>query len=757
MAVEHILIGEAFLDLNPGHLTLPVALQTLSACVEHHDFEVVELRSLKRTDGKVSEIIVVDCINDQVPSRNPVGIKVRERLALVFTPWQAPEVRVLRKDFPEEVPHLNYVGLGQPAWLCIYFEPWSTVERTWTPQKFLRRILWWLSETAEGTLHREDQPLERIYYDSPLDIVLPPDFKDKIQDTHSSFTCVSVERSAEDIKVIRGIFVPKTGKPEHKIFRTEVLMLELLPVIHGTMEVFPRTLGQFHDQIERRGEEFISKLKDLVKGKIPPAGLTRDPQARCLLIFSIPVKRNADADPESHEVRAFLIAQDLAILGATLGVLTAHNGKFYSIPIIGAPDGDSFTKWREMEVIPVQVKNEPDKTFARKASGIQEDTADFKGVLLGLGALGSALAELWSKEFWGEWTFIDPETFEPHNIIRHVGKNQHIGRFKVDVVKDVVEANYHLNNYYRVEAIADSATNRANGRIEDAISGADLLVDATTTLDVPRDLSQRDGKSRSVSVFLTPSGEGSVLLLEPADLSLRLDSLEAQYYRAILNSDWGWTHLQGHMGMLWVGAGCRDISAVISNESIQLHAAVIARQVRVLRDKPEPRIRIWSQESDTGALISHDIPVQKKIQAVCGEWNVIWDAAFYQKLCSMRHAHLPNESGGIVLGYIDQKLKSIYIVDALSAPPDSSSDRTGFTRGVEGLAAALNDVARRTANIVGYIGEWHSHPSFTSAYPSGFDRALLESLAKTLALEGQPALMIIVGSGGEISIAVKEG
>ena len=74
-----------------------------------------------------------------------------------------------------------------------------------------------------------------------------------------------------------------------------------------------------------------------------------------------------------------------------------------------------------------------------------------------------------------------------------------------------------------------------------------------------------------------------------------------------------------------------------------------------------------------------------------------------------------------------------------------------------GLAAALNDVARRTANIVGYIGEWHSHPSFTSAYPSGFDRALLESLAKTLALEGQPALMIIVGSGGEISIAVKEG
>lgn len=757
MAVEYIPLGEAFSDINPDHLIQPIAKQTLSVCATHSDFEVVELRCLKGGDNTVSDIIVVDCVNGQVPSRNSFGIKVRERLALVFSSGHSPEVRALRKDFPENVPHLNYVGLGQPAWLCIYFEPWGTVERTWTPQKFLRRILWWLSETAKGTLHRDDQPLERLYYESPMEIVLPPDFEEKIKDQQFSFTCQSVERSPRNIRAIRGLFIPKTEKNEQRIYRTEVLMLELPPVVHGTIELYPKTLGQFHDQFEDRGGEFISKLKSLIQDKVPQTGLTRDTQSRCLLIFTIPVKRTAaDVEPESHEVRAFIIVQDLATLGEAVCVLTAHDGIFYVTPFIGTAAGDEIAAWREIEIVPVEVKHEPDKAFARKASGVNEDTADFKGVLLGVGALGSAIAELWSKEAWGSWTFIDPDTLEPHNIIRHAGKNHQIGLFKVDAVKNMIEANYHPG-YHTGEAIADSATKTANSRVINVISGADLLVDATTTIHVPRDLSHWDDTPRSVSVFLTPSGYASALLLESADRCMRLDSLEAQYYRAIINSDWGATHLNGHKGVLWVGAGCRDVSAVISNESIQLYAAVIARQVRLLRDKPEPRIRIWSTESETGALFAADIPVQEQMATVCGEWEVKWDAGLYQKLCSMRHAHLPKETGGILLGYIDQMLKSVYIVDALSAPPDSDADLTGFTRGVEGLEATLNEVTQRTANIVNYIGEWHSHPSFTSAYPSSLDRALIEKLANTLALEGQPALMIIVGSAGEMSVSIKRG
>lgn len=756
MSVEYLPFGHPFPDLSPAHLSLPMAKHTLSACVSHSDFEVVELCRLDEAEGKVFDIIVVDCINGLVPSRNTVGIKARERLALAFAAGDAPQVRSLRKGFPEKLLHLNSVRLGQPPWLCIYLEHWGIVERTWTPQKFLQRILWWLAETAKGTLHREDQPLERIYFNSPMEIVLPPDFGSKIKDPRLSFTCERVERSDGSFRVIRGKFVPKVEGLKCNISQTEVIMLQLSPIMHAITELNPGTLGLLHDDLLKRGTEFIEKLKSAIREMTPTEGRKRDPSGKCLLILTIPVRRTDAADPEKYEVRAFYLLRDLAGLGEAVGILNDLCGVLFNVEIIGATSNNDISTWRDIEIYPNEISYEPDKSFSRDASGVNIATADFRGVICGVGALGGALAELWSREAWGDWTFIDHDTLEPHNIVRHIGKNFQIGIYKVDAVKLITDANNHPS-CSNVTAIADSALNRANRKVADAISSAEVIIDVTTTLEVPRDLAQRDDVPRSVSIFLTPSGNGSVLLLESADKSLRLDSLEAQYYRAIINSDWGSTHLNGHSGMLWVGAGCRDLSAKMSNEAVQLHAALIARQVRILRDSLAPRIRIWTYDPDSGAILAEDVSVHEKIQRDCGEWSIRFDAGIHQKLCSMRHAHLPDETGGIILGYIDQKLKSIYVVDILSAPRDSESDRTGFTRGVEGLQAKLDEVAQRTANIVSYIGEWHSHPSFNSAYPSALDRALIETLATTLSLEGQPALMIIIGSAGDMSVSVKEG
>ena len=319
----------------------------------------------------------------------------------------------------------------------------------------------------------------------------------------------------------------------------------------------------------------------------------------------------------------------------------------------------------------------------------------------------------------------------------------------------MVHFNYQ-DDYYQAISISRSANDFHSEAVIDAISKADFLIDATTTIEIPRDLAQRDDVPRSASVFLTPSGMGSALLMESADRSLRLDALEAQYYREIISADWGKDHLKGHKGRIRVGAGCRDASAIISYEAIQLHAAMLARQVRLLRDKSSAYIRVWSDDIVTGALTAYEIPACEPSRFNCGGWHVIMDTGLREKLGAIRMSHLPNETGGVILGYIDQKLRHIYVVDVLNAPPDSDADRTGFTRGVEGLKAALDKVARRTANIVGYIGEWHSHPAFTSAYPSRLDHALIKQLAEKLELDGQPALMIIVGSTGELSVSVKE-
>lgn len=749
MATEYITWGEPRPNLNPEHLTHDTAKKIFELCNQSKDFEVIELRT-KQENKVISDILVVDCINDFVPVVNKHNIKRRERLALVFNKDKSSEVRSLRKDFPK-VPHTNHVPSGEPSSLCLYFEPWSAVERVWTPQKHLQRILWWLSETAKGTLHRPDQAVEPVYFEPSEEILLPPDFDEKISDQNFALIADAINTSKGELKVIRCCFVSKAQAASHGYPQFFPIVISLTPILHGDIEHFPDNLGSLHEQVVARGATIIEHIKDSICSKAN-GGITHNSTGRCLLILLIPICRQRGADPERHDIRAYLIPNDITELGVATGALFKHDGKYYVDQAIGGnvtqPDA-----WKTQKILPAGVSPTISKDFVRKASGIDKESAEFKGVIAGVGSLGGVLSNIWSKEAWGNWTLLDSDHMRAHNVLRHIARDANIGHYKVDAVKEVMQENFH-RGYYHVNAIPNSIQDKISSGVDVSISEAELLVDVTTTIEVPRDLSQFKDVPRSASLFLTPSSRSSVLIFEDKNREIRLDALESQYYRAILNSSWGQTHLEGHQGSMWVGAGCRDVTAVISFEMIMKHAAILARQIRMIRNKTEACIRIWDHDEDTDAVKFVEVPVVTPRRRLIGEWNVCWDDGIVEKLISYRHAGLPNETGGVILGYIDHKIKTINVVDVLAAPPDSEKKSNGFIRGTKGLQEVLTDVGNRTANIVGYIGEWHSHPPFSSAYPSQTDRELIARLTEMLKLDGQPALMIIIGNAGDISVTL---
>ena len=116
----------------------------------------------------------------------------------------------------------------------------------------------------------------------------------------------------------------------------------------------------------------------------------------------------------------------------------------------------------------------------------------------------------------------------------------------------------------------------------------------------------------------------------------------------------------------------------------------------------------------------------------------------------MREHHLPNETGGILLGYHDLNINAIVVVDALEAPSDSRSSPGHFERGVEGVASAGREASRRTAGIVGYVGECHSDPKGHGADPSADDFYQLVYLALGMAQDGLPAVSLIAGDKGDL-------
>lgn len=86
----------------------------------------------------------------------------------------------------------------------------------------------------------------------------------------------------------------------------------------------------------------------------------------------------------------------------------------------------------------------------------------------------------------------------------------------------------------------------------------------------------------------------------------------------------------------------------------------------------------------------------------------------------------------------------ITLVKACSAPENSKESPSSFTRGAYDSDEVLENCERRTAGVVSYVGEWHSHPPSCEALPSSLDIGQLNFLSSSLQVDGMPAVMMII-------------
>ncbi|WP_337153697.1 Mov34/MPN/PAD-1 family protein [Pseudomonas protegens] len=691
-----------------------------------------------------SEFIVIDAGDGTVDAGNKAGIRRRERLAIGINPnYRVPVVvYTLRKDFPL-LSHQHPPSIGGARVLCLYDSTWSTVERSWTPQRFIARMFWWLRESAMLRLHRDDQPLEQLFYMSPYQLILPSNYPDYAKAGSGTLTIFKVDEG--DSLILRA--EPSQPGDQSKSVRMVPVMVK--PVGATTLAGFPETLGKLQDQLVSWGSDLYNDLYDTVydaiEGGISPAHGKGEG-----ILITVWVPRVREGGAERIDVAGYMLNASLFDLATALDMLGLPDGKglCQRIRLLGGPVGSA---WRSLALMPVEIRTALTPQTARDLSGTPEEQCEIKGVLAGVGALGSVLADLWMRQGWGQWTFIDPDRLMPHNLCRHIAFDTFVGLPKVNIMRDLAVATYP--NWKRPHAINRSILDDS-AEVTSSLTNAGLIVDVTTTFEVPRELARRDDAARTVSLFVTPSGLSSVMILEDEQRLLRVDGLEGQYYRAILRHDWGHAHLANHLGDRWVGGGCRDISVRLSGDYIHLHAGILARQLRQSAAKPQARICVWESDDQSGAMSAHEIETSAIHSVVSAGWTVKYDDALVAKLFASRQEALPNETGGAILGVTDLKTKTIIIVDVLPAPPDSEASPSHFVRGKEGQAEALAQVHARTARVVDYVGEWHSHPDGCPAQPSPLDEHLLDTLHRKMSAEGLPALMVIA-SKSEVGVFVR--
>ncbi|MFZ5457770.1 Mov34/MPN/PAD-1 family protein [Stutzerimonas stutzeri] len=721
----------------------PETAALLRACRASPYVEVRELRC-EASGMSRTEYIVIDAGDGSVDAGNPGGIRRQERLAIGINPqYRVPIlVHALRKDFPP-LSHQHPRAPGHPRTLCLFDHDWSAVQISWTPERFIAKMFWWLRESAQLKLHRDDQPLEQLFYMSPCQLILPANYSDYAAAGGKTLTFLRVGEGQS--LILRA--VPFTPSAQSRAI--QVVSIAVPPVDSTTVVELPDTLGALQDQLEVWGSDLSKPLYDSVFEAIAEGVSPSEGVGEGLLIL-LWVPRTRQGEPERIDVLGFLMTSSLFELAKAFDMLGPPDadGRCLRIALVGGQTG---TDWRSLEPVPVEVRSALTANMARDLSAVSTENAQFEGVLAGLGALGGALADLWIRQGWGHWTFIDPDRLMPHNLSRHVAFDYGIGQEKVDVMQG------HAARIYPDEplpgAIAKSILSQ-DADVLNALGQAQLVVDVTTTLHAPRELARTANAPRTASLFLTPSGLSSVMILEDQARQQRVDGMEGQYYRAILNNEWGREHLANHLGDRWVGGGCRDISVRISDECIHVHAGILSRQLRQSVAKPEARLCVWAYDEQSGAIASHEVSLSEVFTTTSNGWTIKYDAALVDKLKQARLAALPNEIGGSIIGITDLKARTLVIVDVLPTPPDSQSSPSHFIRGEKGQQEALEEVHGRTARVVDYLGEWHSHPDGVPARPSQNDESLLNTVHRKMSVEGLPALMVIVASN-EVSFIVR--
>lgn len=355
----------------------------------------------------------------------------------------------------------------------------------------------------------------------------------------------------------------------------------------------------------------------------------------------------------------------------------------------------------------------------------------------------STIANNCIRSGYGKWVYIDPDVLYPHNLARHCLNLDSIGQNKAQAMQ--IYANSLFSNREEVitKAIPFNVFDpNALEEIITAVKNSSLVVDCSASVAVGRYLSNElAGNTRAVSFFMNPAGTALIMLLENADRSISLDTLEIQYYHLLTQTPELQNHLKSDHEVLY-SSTCRGTSLVYPQDNAAIFAGISSKVIKQIDNQCDAAIMVWDWKDLS--MTRYEETAEKCQEILCDGWNIKVLPSLMDRLYCQRKEKLPNETGGVLIGSYDFAHNICYIVDAIDSPSDSKEYPDAYIRGSNGLYEKVCKIENITIGNLTYIGEWHSHPT-DSTFPSADDMKLLQSIADYTFSQSSPGCMMIVG------------
>jgi len=643
--------------------------------------------------------------------------------------------------------HTRFLGHAHVQWgnhLCLYQAPdveWSASDGMFG---FIKRLDKWLRDAARSQLDPHDAPLHPpiVYPSSDTKFAVEIDAPEleegspfwvgaaKLSDRNKY--CFDISEWTEMPKIL----------PENERFAAVVLLNQSLPT------EYPDTISKLIAALRERGIPF-----NLLFSILKIIALCQDEGEPLYFILGAPMRRRSAGEPLRQHLTAWKMG------GEHVKALRA----------IALEDTDETTEdaWKLILEWATEARTEwcrvydsrPEVTFRRD----QETNASWflgKSVaLLGCGALGSHIGEYLVRAGAAKLRLVDYSNVNPGIIVRQQFKYYQVGYTKqsglsvqLGLINPKADIDYKFANLTR--GWPDSLT----------LEEFDLVIDATASRRVATalqlDWSALDSTPPILRCSISGDASQGIAWLKmprsgfgPSDLirQTKLAAFHTPELSEFALSFWpqeqqepGFQPEPGCSEPTFVGSAA-DIAFFSSSffnfcaHALQVEEEDIAKAFFV--SAPRGYRSMTSQVVNLGHPdSSKDVIHGYRVQVSAGARKAVES----EIRSNARTGNSNDETGGLLLGEIDDSLQTISIDVATGPPPDSKKSPELFVCGVEGTAKLCKYYAESSGNATRFVGVWHSHP-ISMPEPSMVD---LEAMAQLLQLQDKTprhVVMLIVG------------
>lgn len=707
-----------------------------------------------------------------LPSRGPVDdidIRPTEPVILLFHktrfPRKPPIVYSDRKDFPTaRLPHLNPTSPGMPASLCLHrgsLDDWFAEHSL---PDLVGRVRAWLRDAAASRLIRQEDRFEGTRISDPIGIVIypPADLIEAVEKCWNesggqagncflmvTFLKNEVAKEHYPSRLSYRVDFPLPGPPTGKLVdlfgkynramgerpQEDKLLFGLLvwspqAPLAEYFGSLPSSYGELKDFCKRLGIELEDAVADY-----------RDIGAQ--LLGGVPI------------IVALLRSQPL--IGSNSPVELLH----FSV-LASDEHCEDDGRWKEDAPVLVLSHRTP-LTVAFASEMSREDVPDPSSfALVGCGAVGSKLSLHLARAGHVSQTLIDEADLSPHHLVRHGLAPEYVGKNKAEALKEYIISTYRLDQgSLNIRAYPRSIYDLLERPEE--LAGIPYLVDATASSAVLSALVAEDGLPGGVHYSrceIADEGRLGLLFWEGQERNPRVDDLQAllfnfgQHVPAVTR--WLVAHQRERqeeraaaLEEIGIGMSCSSTTLRLADDVVSFHASLFSaaykeRELWARENAGKIQISLLSVEDAVSTSTNTVVVPPVIVLAANGraDWQVRVQAQVQQKVSVWTKKAGRKETGGLLLGLAHKKRKIIYVTDVLPPSRDSKGTPYAFKRGVKDYPEILDAIEARTGGLIGYVGEWHTHPDGLASLSDPDLRAVKEIRAH-LDLAGLPTHIMV--------------